>query len=85
VTLDFLRRFRFEGDFISGQSKGCALSVQVRYSRFLWFPQWSHDRDSAIVKIGIFVPRHDPDKGYRCIGFNLSAGGLRIIKRRRSK
>jgi hypothetical protein len=79
------RRFRFEGDIISGQSAGCAVSVQVRYTRYLWFPQWAQGRKSAFLNVGLFVPRHDPDKGYRCIGFNLSINNLRIIKRRRSK
>ena len=68
------RRFRIEGDVISGQSFGCALSVQVRYTRFLWFPQWAHERKSALLDIKIFAPKHDPETGYRCVGFRFKVG-----------
>ena len=81
---DFPRRWRLEGDMISGQSAGCALSVQVRYTRFLWFPVWAQGRTHALVDIKAFVPRANPEKGYQCIGFSLRVGDTWIIKRRRA-
>lgn len=64
-------RFRIDRDMISGQSKGCAVAIQVRYTRFVWFPQWAQQRDSALFDVKLFAPSHDPDKGYRCTKFKM--------------
>lgn len=62
-------RCRLDRDMISGQSKGCALSIQVRYTRFVWFPQWAQERDVAKVDIKLFAPETGEWDGYRCVKF----------------
>lgn len=73
------RRFLVEGNMISGQSKGCAVSVQVRYTRFVWFPQWAQERDIALVRVRLFAPKHNPEIGYRCLDFSARIGNMRLL------
>lgn len=67
------RRFRFERDLYCGQTKGCAVAIQVRYSRFLWFPQWAQERDAALVHIRLFAPvqSRGSGNGWYCVGFRF--------------
>lgn len=56
---------------ISGQSKGCFLCIQIRYTRILFERFWSKS-DKQGLHIYLFSPVHDPETGYHCtrIGVN---------------
>ena len=66
-----MKSFVIQRDTISGQFKGCAFALHVRYTRFLWCPSWASKRDVPIVHLRLFAPSHDPDKGYACTRFGL--------------
>ena len=61
-------------DTISGQSKGCALCVQVRYTRLLWHPRWADKREQAFLRVFIAAPVHNPETGYHCRKWAVSVG-----------
>lgn len=69
--------------YISSQTKGCILHVQVGYTMF-YFKLFSKKRDSAFVELHLFAPRQMQDEegntgyGYKCLGFFLSIGRLRF-------
>lgn len=52
-------------DVISGQSKGCFLCIQFRYTQILFRRWWSKSENQGL-HIYLWAPVHDPETGYRC-------------------
>lgn len=52
-------------DVISGQSKGCFLCIQFRYTQILFRRWWSKSEEQGL-HIYLWAPVHDPDTGYHC-------------------
>ncbi len=65
-----MKTFQIECDVYSGQSKGCAVVVQVRFTRLLWCPRWAFTRECALLHIRIAAP--DPYKARRCLRWGVS-------------
>lgn len=53
-------------NIIGGQSKGCWLCVQIRYTRFMFIRFWNSKNNKQGKHIYFFAPVHDPDTGYHC-------------------
>lgn len=65
------RFFEIQRDVVAGQSRGCWLTIQIRYTRLLLIRFWNKKSDSQGIQIKLFAPRHDPDRGYRCTKFSI--------------
>ena len=61
-------------DTISGQTANCAVSVQVRYTRFLWHPSFAKGRSQAFLRVLIAAPVHNPETGYHCRKWAVRVG-----------
>jgi hypothetical protein len=59
-------------DTISGQSKGCFLCVQIRFTRILFRRFWNPSSDKQGLHIYIAAPRHNPDTGYHCKRYGVN-------------
>ena len=62
---------RIRTNTISGQSKGCWLCIQIRFTQILFQRFWSKS-DKQGPHIYLFAPVHDSNTGYHCtrIGIN---------------
>lgn len=56
---------------ISGQSKGCFLCIQFRFTQILFRRFWSKSEKQA-VHINLFAPSHYPETGYHCTKLGIS-------------
>ncbi len=57
---------------ISGQSKGCFLCIQIRFTRFLFRRFWNLASDKQGLHIYIAAPRHNADSGYHCQRYGVN-------------
>ena len=65
TTQDTNNMIHIRNDIISGQSKGCFLCIQFRYTQILFRRWWSKSEKQGL-HIYLFAPVHDPETGYRC-------------------
>jgi hypothetical protein len=68
INIPYLVGIQF--NVMDGQCKNSLLRVQVRYTAIFLFPGLL--RGWCGTHVGLFAPKHNPEKGYRCTGFEFS-------------
>lgn len=63
--------FTAQFDTISGQTKGCYLTIQFRYTRLLLLRFWNRVSDDQGTQITLFGPTNLGGEGYKCKRFQF--------------